>query len=183
MGLSLTAEVVPVHPVLQHSDLDPGSADLLDSADPADLLDPADPDFDRTFADSDHHPGLVYPGSDRTVAAVAVVAVVAAVAVVVAVVAVASSDALWHKYNFHDTINPKLVRRRKKYMSFKKKGLLIWGVLILIVAIIAGSGFYHVEEGCEGLVLTFGKITVTSVACALILGILTKLVLSRGKEE
>lgn len=44
-------------------------------------------------------------------------------------------------------------------MSFKKKGLLIWGVLILIVAIIAGSGFYHVEEGCEGLVLTFGKIT------------------------
>ena len=44
-------------------------------------------------------------------------------------------------------------------MSFKRKNLLVWGVLALIVVLVAASGFYRVEEGCEGLVLTFGKIT------------------------
>ena len=37
--------------------------------------------------------------------------------------------------------------------------------------------------GIGGLTLTFGKVTITSVACALILGILTNLLLSRKKAE
>ena len=44
-------------------------------------------------------------------------------------------------------------------MNFKRKNLLVWGALVLIVVLAAASGFYRVEEGCEGLVLTFGKIT------------------------
>jgi len=44
-------------------------------------------------------------------------------------------------------------------MNFKRKGLLVWGVLILVIVLIAASGFYRVEEGCEGLVITFGRIT------------------------
>ena len=47
-------------------------------------------------------------------------------------------------------------------------------LFVVSVILIAGIG---------GLVLTFGQITVTSVACALVLGILTNLLLSRGKEE
>lgn len=37
--------------------------------------------------------------------------------------------------------------------------------------------------GIGGLTLSFGKITITAVACALILGIVTNLVLSKGKEK
>lgn len=37
--------------------------------------------------------------------------------------------------------------------------------------------------GIGGLVLTFGKVTITSIACALILGILTNLVLSKAKSD
>ena len=37
--------------------------------------------------------------------------------------------------------------------------------------------------GIGGLTLTFGKVTITSVACALILGILTNLIVSKAKEE
>ena len=37
--------------------------------------------------------------------------------------------------------------------------------------------------GIGGLTLNFGKVTITSVACALILGILTNLLLSRKKAE
>ena len=37
--------------------------------------------------------------------------------------------------------------------------------------------------GIGGLSLTFGKVTLTSVACALILGILVNLVVSKAKEE
>ena len=36
--------------------------------------------------------------------------------------------------------------------------------------------------GVGGLVLTFGQITITSIACALILGILTNLLLKKAKE-
>ena len=36
--------------------------------------------------------------------------------------------------------------------------------------------------GIGGLALTFGKITLTAVACALILGIFTNLVLSKNKS-
>ena len=46
-------------------------------------------------------------------------------------------------------------------------------LFVVSVILIAGIG---------GLTLTFGKITVTSVACALVLGILTNLLLSRSKE-
>ena len=36
--------------------------------------------------------------------------------------------------------------------------------------------------GIGGLTLTFGKVTLTSVACALILGIITNVILSKKKE-
>lgn len=47
-------------------------------------------------------------------------------------------------------------------------------VFVISVILIAGIG---------GLALTFGKVTITSVACALILGILVNVVLSRGKKN
>jgi uracil permease len=37
--------------------------------------------------------------------------------------------------------------------------------------------------GVGGLTLTFGKVTITAIACALILGILANLMLSKAKEE
>ena len=37
--------------------------------------------------------------------------------------------------------------------------------------------------GIGGLVVSFGKVTLTSVACALILGIITNLLVSRAKGE
>ena len=37
--------------------------------------------------------------------------------------------------------------------------------------------------GIGGLVLTFGKVTITSVACALILGILTNLLVNIKKDK
>ena len=47
-------------------------------------------------------------------------------------------------------------------------------VFVVSVILIAGIG---------GLALTFGQVTITSVACALILGILVNVVLSRGKKN
>lgn len=47
-------------------------------------------------------------------------------------------------------------------------------VFVISVILIAGIG---------GLALTFGKVTITSIACALILGILVNVVLSRGKKK
>lgn len=44
-------------------------------------------------------------------------------------------------------------------MSSKKKTALLWGAAALAVILVAATGFYRVQEGCEGLVLTFGKIT------------------------
>ncbi|MBR2916903.1 MAG: uracil-xanthine permease, partial [Clostridia bacterium] len=38
-------------------------------------------------------------------------------------------------------------------------------------------------SGIGGLTLTFGKVTLTSVACALILGILVNLIVSKAKEQ
>lgn len=38
-------------------------------------------------------------------------------------------------------------------------------------------------SGIGGLTVTFGKVTITAIACALILGIITNLVLSRGKQN
>lgn len=37
--------------------------------------------------------------------------------------------------------------------------------------------------GIGGLTLTFGQVTVTSVACALILGIIVNIAVSKAKEE
>ena len=37
--------------------------------------------------------------------------------------------------------------------------------------------------GIGGLTLTFGKITITAIACALILGILTNVLVSKAKDE
>lgn len=47
-------------------------------------------------------------------------------------------------------------------------------LFVVSVILIAGIG---------GLTVSFGKVTLTSVACSLILGIITNLVLSRGKED
>ena len=47
-------------------------------------------------------------------------------------------------------------------------------LFVVSVILIAGIG---------GFTLTFGKVTLTSVACALILGIITNTILSRAKEE
>ena len=37
--------------------------------------------------------------------------------------------------------------------------------------------------GIGGLSVSFGKVTLTSIACALILGILANIMLAKGKEE
>ncbi len=47
-------------------------------------------------------------------------------------------------------------------------------LFVVSVILIAGIG---------GLTLTFGKITITSIACALILGIITNIILSKAKDE
>ena len=75
------------------------------------------------------------------------------------------------------------------------------GVCIALYGFIAVSGLKMVQgvdlnqnknlfvvsailiAGIGGMALTFGKITITSIACALILGIIVNLVLSRKKDE
>ena len=47
-------------------------------------------------------------------------------------------------------------------------------LFVVSVILIAGIG---------NLTLSFGKVTLTSVACSLILGIITNVMLARGKEE
>ena len=47
-------------------------------------------------------------------------------------------------------------------------------LFVVSVILIAGIG---------GLTLTFGKITITSIACALILGIITNIIVSKAKDE
>ncbi len=47
-------------------------------------------------------------------------------------------------------------------------------LFVVAVILIAGIG---------GLTVTFGNVTITSIACALILGIISNLVLSKGKEQ
>ena len=47
-------------------------------------------------------------------------------------------------------------------------------LFVVSVILIAGVG---------GLSLTFGKITITEVACALIIGILTNLLVKRGRKS
>ncbi len=75
------------------------------------------------------------------------------------------------------------------------------GVCISLYGFIAVSGLKMIQKvdlgknknlfvvsvilitGIGGMTLVFGKVTVTSVACALILGIITNLMLSRAKED
>ena len=75
------------------------------------------------------------------------------------------------------------------------------GVCISLYGFIAVSGLKMIQQvdlnqnknlfvvavilitGIGGLTLTFGKITITSIACALILGIITNIVTSKAKEE
>ena len=47
-------------------------------------------------------------------------------------------------------------------------------LFVVAVILIAGIG---------GLSLTFGKVTLTSIACALILGIIVNLLVSKAKDE
>ncbi len=75
------------------------------------------------------------------------------------------------------------------------------GVCITLYGFIAVSGLKMIQQvnlnasknlfvvaiilitGIGGLTLTFGKVTLTSVACALILGIIANTVLSKGEED
>ena len=75
------------------------------------------------------------------------------------------------------------------------------GVCITLYGFIAVSGLKMIQQvnlnasknlfvvaiilitGIGGLSLTFGKVTLTSIACALILGIIANIVLSKGEEE
>ena len=75
------------------------------------------------------------------------------------------------------------------------------GVCISLYGFIAVSGLKMIQKvdlgdnrnlftvsvilitGIGGMALTFGKVTITSIACALILGILTNLLLNRGKKS
>ena len=75
------------------------------------------------------------------------------------------------------------------------------GVCITLYGFIAVSGLKMIQEvdlglnknlfvvavilicGIGGLTVSFGKVTLTSVACALILGILTNLLVKNAKEE
>ena len=75
------------------------------------------------------------------------------------------------------------------------------GVCIALYGFIAVSGLKMIQNvdleqnknlfvvstilitGIGGLSLTFGKVTLTSIACALILGIIVNIILSKGKEE
>ena len=47
-------------------------------------------------------------------------------------------------------------------------------LFVVSVILIAGIG---------GLTLNFGQITITSIACALILGIITNIIVSKAKED
>ena len=75
------------------------------------------------------------------------------------------------------------------------------GVCVTLYGFIAVSGLKMIQKvnlgasknlfvvavilitGIGGLTLSFGKVTLTSIACALILGIITNLLLSKGKED
>ena len=75
------------------------------------------------------------------------------------------------------------------------------GVCISLYGFIAVSGLKMIQQvdlnqnknlfvvavilitGIGGLTLTFGKITITAIACALILGILTNVLVSKAKED
>ena len=75
------------------------------------------------------------------------------------------------------------------------------GVCVALYGFIAVSGMKMIQKvdlgqsknlfvvsvilitGIGNLTLSFGKVTLTAVACSLILGIITNLVLARGKED
>ena len=75
------------------------------------------------------------------------------------------------------------------------------GVCITLYGFIAVSGLKMIQDvdlgdnrnlfvvavilicGIGGLTVSFGKVTITAVACALILGIITNVILSKGKDE
>ena len=75
------------------------------------------------------------------------------------------------------------------------------GVCVALYGFIAVSGLKMIQQvnlnasknlfvvsailipGIGGLSVTFGKVTLTTIACALILGIITNVILSKGKED
>jgi uracil permease len=75
------------------------------------------------------------------------------------------------------------------------------GVCVALYGFIAVSGLKMIQKvnlnlsknlfvvaailipGIGGLSLSFGKVTITSVACSLILGILTNVMLSKAKDD
>ena len=80
-------------------------------------------------------------------------------------------------------------------LSISSVGLLILNSLLVLPAASARNiakdlkqyhGFsvlFALIAGIGGLSISFGKVTITSIACALILGILTNLLLSRKKSD
>ena len=80
-------------------------------------------------------------------------------------------------------------------------GCVMGGVCVTLYGFIACSGLKMIQKvdlnqnknlfvvaviliaGIGGLTLTFGKVTLTSIACALILGIIVNLLVSKAKDE
>ena len=61
---------------------------------------------------------------------------------------------------------------------YKKKGGFIGKLITFLLASILG-----IIAGIGGLTLSFGKVTITSIACALILGIIVNLILSKADKK
>ena len=57
----------------------------------------------------------------------------------------------------------------------------------LVVPVIIGHGMSPVAAlfgaGIGGLTLTFGQVTITSIACALILGILVNILVNKARKN
>ena len=80
-------------------------------------------------------------------------------------------------------------------------GCVMGGVCVTLYGFIAVSGLKMIQKvdlnqsknlfvvaailipGIGGLSVSFGKVTLTTIACALILGILTNVMLSKAKDE
>ena len=57
------------------------------------------------------------------------------------------------------------------------------GIFVTLVLDMIANIILEAITGIGGLSVSFGKVTLTSIACALILGILTNVVLAKGKED
>ena len=103
---------------------------------------------------------------------------------------------LWHQCPGH----PGASAFRRAFLA-SIPNCVMGGVCVTLYGFIAVSGLKMIQKvnlgasknlfvvavilitGIGGLTLSFGKVTLTSIACALILGIITNLLLAKGKED